>query len=100
MYTDALIAELKATPSWNYDTATAWANRNGLSPRSVISKIGALGLTYVAKTAKGQPKVKAAKGPSKAELVASVEAVIGLRLPSLDKMNISDLTLLLEKISV
>ena len=98
MYTDALIAELKATPSWNYDTATAWANKNGLSPRSVVSKIGALGLTYV--TAKGSAKVKTPKGPSKAELVADVEAVIGLRLPSLDKMNISDLTILLEKISV
>ena len=98
MYTDTLIAELKANPSWNYDTAKAWAEAHGLSPRSVISKIGALGLTYV--TAKGSAKVKTAKGPSKAELVAGVEAVIGLRLPSLDKMNISDLTILLEKISV
>ena len=100
MYTEALIAELKAIPSWNFDTATAWANKNGLSPRSVVSKIGALGLTYVAKTAKGVAKVKAEKGPSKAELVAAIGAVIGLRLPSLDKMNIADLTLLLEKIDV
>lgn len=92
-YSEAMLTELKATPVWDYDSATAFATKHMQKPRSVVAKIGALGLTYKAKTASGrsttavsQPKV------TKADLVAQVESKLGIRAPSLDKVNMADLT--------
>ena len=92
-YSDAMIAELKATPVWDYDTATAWATKHMQKPRSVVAKIGALGLKYVPKTASGKSTTQATSSPkiSKADLVSQVESRLGIRAPSLVNVTIADL---------
>ena len=89
-YTNEQVAELKDGGTWDYVKATAFAEKYGLKPRSVVATITALNLPYKAKE-KAVAGTKKAKGPSKADLVADLEAVTGLRLPSADKMNMDDL---------
>ena len=93
-YSEAMITELKATQVWDYDSATAFATKHMQKPRSVVAKIGALGLTYRAKTATGNSTTQAKPTPrvNKADLVKAVEAALGIRAPSLDKVNMADLT--------
>ena len=100
-YSPEMLAELKATPVWDYDTATAFATKHMQKPRSVVAKIGALGLTYRAKTASGNSTTQAKSAPraNKADLVASLEAKLGIRAPSLDKVNMADLSNILGAIT-
>ena len=96
-YTEKHAAELAAGAPWDFTSATEFATKYGFTPRSVVAKIGALGLAYKAKD-KAAPRAKSPKAPPKAELAASIEAALELRLPSLDKMNAADLTALLQKV--
>lgn len=99
-YSPEMLAELKATPVWDYDTATAWATKNGQKPRSVVSKIGALGLIYKAKTFTGKSTTSVSEPKvSKAALVAAVESKLGVRSPSLTNVTIADLTNILGALS-
>ena len=94
-YTDAMIQELKDGGVWDLDKAKAFADRYKLSARSVVAKIGALGLTYKAREGK---ETKAVKKVSKADLTSQIEAKLGATLPSLAKMNMDDLNIMLEKL--
>ena len=98
-YTKEQVAELSAGGTWDYVKATAFAEKHGLKPRSVVATIAALGLPYKAKE-KPVAGTRKAKGPSKADLVADLEAVTGLRLPSADKMNMDDLRALVSHLEV
>ena len=99
-YSPEMLAELKATPVWDYDTATAFATKHMQKPRSVVAKIGALGLKYVPKTASGKSTTSVSEPKvSKAQLVAAVESRLGIRAPSLDKVNMADLTNILGALS-
>lgn len=100
-YSPEMLTELKATPVWDYDTATAFATKHMQKPRSVVAKIGALGLKYVPKTASGKSTTQATSAPktSKADLVSQVEAKLGVRAPSLTNVNIADLTNILGALS-
>ena len=93
-YSPEMIAELQATPTWDYDSATAFATKYMQKPRSVVAKIGALGLTYRAKTASGDSTTQAKSTPrvNKADLVKSLESKLGISAPSLEKANMTDLT--------
>lgn len=95
MYTEAMIAELNATPVWDLASATTWANKHGLSPRSVVSKVGALGLKYNSKTTQAKPT---APRVNKADLVTQINATLNIKAPSLDKVNMADLTLILARV--
>lgn len=95
-YTDVMITELKDGSVWDYEKAKVFAAKYKLTPRSVVAKINALGVAYKAKEAKSaQPK---ADKISKADLVAKVEDKLAVKLPSLSKMNMDDLVLLIEAI--
>lgn len=97
MYTEQMIEALKAGAPWDLDTATDFAEAHpGLTPRSVVAKVGALGLKYIPKTSRAQP-AKPAK-VSKADLKAEIESMLSMSLPSLDKMNMADMSALLDAI--
>ena len=92
-YTDAMIAEMREIGSFNYDSAKAFADANGLSFRSVIAKVRALELDYQAK----DPRVRSApakRGRAKADIVKSIETGLGRELASLSKMTVADLEVL------
>ena len=92
-YSDEMIAELKETRVWDYVKATAFAKKHMVKPRSVVMKVMAMGLGYT-KAGEASTTKKPAK-TTKAELVAAVEARLNIKAPSLDKVNMGDLTLLL-----
>lgn len=88
-YSEKMVAELTAQASWTYAQACAFAEANGLKNRSVISKIKSLGLEYETKpkavTKRGEPVVK------KAQFVESIQAALGVAVPSLMKLTKADL---------
>ncbi len=84
---------MQAIGEFNYESASAYAELNGLKLRSVIAKVKSLQLPYTAKervTKTGEVVVR------KAELVAVVEAATGLKVPSLVKASKVDLVALSE----
>jgi hypothetical protein len=101
VYTDALVAGLKALSvegaPVTYAQAVAFAEANGLKPRSVIAKIKSLKLPY-------EPKpVRVTKAGEPVELKASIVKAIevalgGVALKTLDKASKEDLKVLLGKI--
>lgn len=89
-YTDAMVAEMKATATFNYETALAFAEKHGLPVRSVVAKARALEIPYAAKVPTSKAKSATAK-PSKADLVKSIESLVGTTIASLAKMTVADL---------
>ena len=87
---DRLTSEYTANPV--RATVDALADEFDKTPRSIISKLSALGIYVKAErvTKRGEPVVR------KDELVAQVQASIGRELPSLAKMTKVDLTNLIE----
>jgi len=87
---DRLTAEYTANPV--RATVDALADEFDKTPRSIISKLSALGIYVKAErvTKRGEPVVR------KDELVAQVQASVGRELPSLAKMTKVDLTNLIE----
>lgn len=92
-YTVSQEKELRETGTHNLATATAFANKHGLSVRSVIPKIKALGLTYeTKKTSTGDKGVApGSRERNKAQIVASVQAILNLDLRSFGSMTNTDL---------
>jgi len=92
-YSDEMIAKMKEIGTFTYDSAKAFADANGLTFRSVIAKVRALELDYVAK---GNTKATAskAKGRAKGDIVTSVNDLLGVELKSLEKMTVKDLEVL------
>ena len=73
-------------------TVDALAEKFNKTPRSIIAKLSALGLYIKAErvTKRGEPVVR------KDELVAQVQASVGVELPSLAKMTKVDLQSLID----
>ena len=73
-------------------TVDALAEKFNKTPRSIIAKLSALGLYIKAErvTKRGEPVVR------KDELVAQVQASVGVELPSLAKMTKVDLQNLID----
>ena len=76
-YTDKMVQEMTSAGSFDYDSASAFADKHGLSVRSVISKVKNLSLDYTPK-----PAVKASAGPRirKADIVRELEIQAGANL--------------------
>jgi len=87
-YTTQLVAKLRETKDHNYGTAKAFAEENGLSVRSVISKINAEKLNYEAKA-----KVVATGGVkvTKADVVGKLAKVLGVDIESIDGLSKADM---------
>jgi hypothetical protein len=82
---DAISSEYSANPT--RATVDALAEKFNKTPRSIIAKLSALGLYIKVErvTKRGEPVVR------KDELVAQVQASVGVELPSLAKMTKVDL---------
>lgn len=93
-YTDAMIAEMKEIGSFNYDSAKAFADKHGLSFRSVIAKVRALELDYQAKDPRVRSTKSTKKGRAKADIVKAIETALMREVPSLSKMTVADLEVL------
>lgn len=89
-YSPEMIAEL-SEGTWDYAKATAFATKHMQKPRSVVAKLIALGTPYQAATS---TKATTQKKESKAELVARVEALLGTKITTLEKVNMDDLRVL------
>lgn len=95
-YTEAMESELRdlamETGEFTYDMAVKYAAEKGLKHRSVIAKVKSLGLNYKVKevrvTKTGEAVVR------KSELVAAVEAALGVSVGSLVKASKADLQVL------
>jgi len=89
VYTATLVAQLESQAEWTYAQAVAFAEENSLKPRSVIAKIKSLGLDYEPKptsvTKTGEPVTR------KGEIVAAIEASLGVGVGSLVKATKADL---------
>jgi len=96
-YTQAMVDSISAAYTANPTRATvdALADEFDKTPRSIIAKLSALGLYVKAErvTKRGEPIVR------KDELVAQVQASIGVELPSLSKMTKVDLQNLIEAVA-
>ena len=89
---DTMVASYEESP--NRETVNALAAQFGKTERSVIAKLSALGV-YVAqpKPTKRPPQVR------KADLVADIEAKLGVEFVSLNKAGFGDLQTLLDAVS-
>lgn len=93
-YTDEMISDISSEYTANPTRATvdALAEKFNKTPRSIIAKLSALGLYVKVErvTKRGEPVVR------KDELVAQVQASVGVELPSLAKMTKVDLQNLID----
>ena len=89
---DTMVSSYEATPT--RETVNALAAEFGKTERSVIAKLSALGV-YVAqaKPTKRPPQVR------KSDLVADIEAKLGVQIVSLNKAGCGDLETLLKAVS-
>jgi hypothetical protein len=96
-YTQEMVDSISNAYTANPTRATvdALAAEFDKTPRSIIAKLSALGLYVKAErvTKRGEPIVR------KDELVAQVQASIGVELPSLSKMTKVDLQNLIEAVA-
>lgn len=89
-YTDAQIDELKTVPEYNYEIATAFAEKHGISVRSVIAKVKSLEIPYKSKVG-AEKKPTKVKARTKAEIVSAINTETGLDLKSLANLTLPDL---------
>jgi len=89
---DTMVSSYEASPT--RETVNSLASQFGKTERSVIAKLSALGV-YVAqaKPTKRPPQVR------KADLVADIEAKLGVQFVSLNKAGFGDLQTLLDAVS-
>ena len=96
-YTDEMIAIMREeyTLEPTRETVESLAIQFSKTPRSIIAKLSALEIYQKAErvTKRGEPIVR------KEELVAQVQASIGIELPSLSKMTKVDLQNLIEAVA-
>lgn len=97
VYTDTIVAQMTEIGSFTYETATEFAAKHDLKPRSVIAKIKSLGLDYTAKPARvtktGAPVVH------KSELASLICARLGVEMPGLAKLTKTELETLLAAVA-
>lgn len=81
-YTDSMVADLNKAGSFNYDSASAFAEKHSLSVRSVISKVKSLGLEYTPRPVVKSTVVRVRKSDVVAEIAQILkvdpEALAGL----------------------
>ena len=87
-YTEKMVEQLRnKAEGWNYETATSFAQSNGLSVRSVISKIKSEKLEYIPKAkaiSTGGDKV------TKADIVAALAKSLGIHVDTIDGLAKAD----------
>ena len=94
-YTDKMVAEMENIGAFTYDSAAAFAEKHGLSTRSVVSKAKSMGLDYtprvVAKASK--PRIR------KSDMVLAIAEQIGADADALAGLSKADMRSLNELVS-
>ena len=94
-YTDEQVAELRLRDTHNLVTVKAFATKHDISSRSVIAKVKSLGLAYVTKAGTKTQELPVVEGMdlglTKDQCVQRIQKHLNLALPSLNKMNVTDL---------
>lgn len=80
-YTAEMVARLNAAAPLDYAKAKALGVELGKTYRSIIAKAKREGIEYIAKA----PEPARPKGPTKADVVAEIEAKLNTELPGLSK---------------
>lgn len=88
VYTDSMVVELTQAGAFDYASASAFAEKHNLSPRSVISKIKSLGLPYERKPVPTKMEVKRVR---KADVVRVIESKLGLDAEALSGLGKADM---------
>jgi hypothetical protein len=91
-YTEAQLTELKAITDLDFAKATAFGEKHGHAPRSVVAKAKALGLDYKVKAPGAKSTTKKADVRRKSDVAQSVSDLLDLQLASLASMTLADLT--------
>lgn len=91
-YTAKMEGQLREIATFNYDTATGFAEEHSLSVRSVISKVKSLGLDYTPreKVVAATPRIR------KADVVASIANASGADLDAIAGLEKADMRSLQE----
>lgn len=87
-YTDTMVAEMTKIGSFNYDSASEFASKYGLSVRSVISKCHNLELEYTPRektVASSQPRIR------KSDVVAGIAASMNVNAEALAGLAKADM---------
>lgn len=87
VYTDSMVVELTQAGAFDYASASAFAEKHNLSPRSVISKIKSLGLPYERKPVPTKMEVRIRK----ADVVRVIESKLGLDAEALSGLGKADM---------
>lgn len=87
VYTDSMVVELTQAGAFDYASASAFAEKHNLSPRSVISKIKSLGLPYERKPVPTKMEVRVRK----ADVVRVIESKLGLDAEALSGLGKADM---------
>ena len=100
-YTENMVAELNSIGAFNFASASDFASKHGLSPRSVISKVKSLGIPYT-------PREVARKNPDavrKSDMVREIARLLGISedniagLAKADKAALNNLGVVIQKIA-
>ena len=84
-YTQSMTAELHSIGSFTYETAAAFAEKHGVSTRSVISKVKFEQLPYEPKTTKASPRVR------KSEVVGLIASALNVPLETIEGLAKADM---------
>lgn len=87
VYTDSMVVELTQAGAFDYASASAFAEKHNLSPRSVISKIKSLGLPYERKPVPTKMEVRVRK----ADVVRVIATKLGLEDEALSGLGKADM---------
>ena len=83
-YTQSMTAELHSIGSFTYETAAAFAEKHGVSTRSVISKVKFEQLPY-------EPKTTKAKRVRKSEVVGLIASALNVPLETIEGLAKADM---------
>ena len=100
-YTENMVAELNRIGAFNFASASDFATKHGLSPRSVISKVKSLGIPYTPREVvrKNSDTVR------KSDMVREIARLLGISedniagLAKADKAALNNLGVVIQKIA-
>lgn len=98
VYTPELEKKIVDAGAFTFASAKAFAEENGLKPKSLIAKIVQMGLPYEAKPKPVAKKVEN-ELPAKKDVLASIFLKVGVELASMERMTVADLMALDDSIA-
>ena len=102
-YTENMVAELNRIGAFNFASASDFASKHGLSPRSVISKVKSLGIPYTPREV--VRKDSEAVVVRKSDMVREIARLLGISedniagLAKADKAALNNLGAVIQKIA-